>query len=249
MRDYCLVCFSEIIPQMGWNDLIATVKVQTICPSCKERWEEIRGETCRICGRPLEQLESRFIVGDCCNDCVRWEEEPKWKGCLKKNHSIYHYNAFLQEVLARYKFRGDYILARLFTEQLLQKLAGQSYDLLVPIPLSPERLQERGFNQAEALLKEAGLPAAHILTRIHGEKQSKKSRSERIHAEQVFQLTEQTIPVGEGSEQPQLIPTVQGKNIILIDDVYTTGSTLRHAAKVLTVHGAASISSITIARG
>lgn len=238
---------------MGWNDLISKVKKQTICQTCKAKLEEIIGETCSICGRPFEQLDARFIQGDRCYDCVRWEEDPEWKGCLK-NQSLYLYNDFLQEVIARYKFRGDYALAQLFTEQLLQKLDGQPFDLLVPIPLSQERLQERGFNQAEALIMEASLTPANILTRIHGEKQSKKSRNERIHAGQVFRFAElPSKPLNHTPTQhiaePEHLPDIKGKTIILIDDVYTTGSTLRHAAKVLTSHGAASVTSITIARG
>ncbi|WP_308167083.1 phosphoribosyltransferase family protein [Bacillus sp. ISL-40] len=69
---------------------------------------------------------------------------------------------------------------------------------------------------------------------MHSEKQSKKSRSERIHLSQVFQVN----------------PNVDlaGKKVILIDDIYTTGSTLRHAAKLLKVAGAASIQSLTLAR-
>ncbi|KAA9022096.1 ComF family protein [Niallia endozanthoxylica] len=252
MRDYCLICFTEIIPQMGWNDLIAVVKKQTICPACKAKLEEIKGETCSICDRPLEQLDARFIQGDRCYDCVRWEEDSLWQGCLTKNHSLYLYNEFLQEVISRYKFRGDYILANLFTERLLQKLTGETYDSLVPIPLSPERLQERGFNQAEAIIREASLNPANILTRIHGEKQSKKSRNERIHANQVFQLAEQPILPEQTAKQTSHSlqpPSIKGQRIILIDDVYTTGSTLRHAAKVLTSFGAASVTAITIARG
>ena len=235
MTDHCLICFTEIIPKIGWQDLVAEEKQETLCETCKAKLQEIHGKTCLICGRPLESLEPRFIQGDYCYDCMRWEEDPQWQGCLTKNHSLYMYNKFLQEVIARYKFRGDYILARIFSEKVLKIITGLKADLLVPIPLSPERLQERCFNQAEALLLEAGLPRANILKRIHSEKQSKKSRHERIHVGQVFQLETDAV--------------IAGKTILLIDDIYTTGSTLRHAAKVLVEHGANSVSSLTIARG
>lgn len=234
MNEYCLICFARIIPKMGWNDLISEEKEQTICPTCKAKLQEIKGETCRICGRPFNQLDARFIRGDTCYDCVRWEEDPKWGSCLASNQSLFLYNDFLQEVIARYKFRGDYILAKVFSEAFLQKLTGLQVDLIVPIPLSQERLQERGFNQAEAIVNEADLPSTTILKRIHSEKQSKKSRKDRIHVQQVFQL------------EPT---TFEGKRIILVDDIYTTGSTLRHAAKVLVDNGAAMVTAITIARG
>ena len=223
MIDRCLICFTEIIPKIGWWDLIAEEREQTLCATCKGKLQEIHGKTCPKCDRPLEGLEPRFIQGDHCYDCIRWEEDPQWKSCLTKNISLYKYNEFLQEVLARYKFRGDYILAKIFAEKVLQITKQHKMELLVPIPLSSERLQERCFNQAEAILLEAGLSPVHLLKRIHSEKQSKKSRHERIHVKQVFQL--------ETDAQ------IEGKTILLIDDIYTTGSTLRHAAKILLEHG------------
>lgn len=235
MTDHCLVCFMQIIPKVGWQDLVSPEKPLILCDTCKAKLQEIEGRTCQICGRPLQSLEPQFIEGEHCSDCTRWEKNPQWQGCLRKNQSLFMYNEFLREIIARYKFRGDYILARLFSEKVLQMTMRQKADSLVPIPLSPERLQERGFNQAEAILLEAGLSPANILKRIHSEKQSKKSRHQRIHVEQVFQLKTGV--------------TVTGKKILLIDDIYTTGSTLRHAAKILIEHGADSVSSLTIARG
>ena len=232
--NHCLICFTEIIPQIGWSDLISKDRTLTLCSTCEGKLQQIAGPACRICDRPLQELDPRFVHDDTCNDCNRWEEAPNWKGCLDKNQSLFLYNDFLQEVIARYKFRGDYILAAIFSRFILQKLTGLNADLLVPIPLSQERLQERAFNQAEAIIRVAGLQSANILNRIHTEKQSKKSRFERIHVQQVFQLQPNT--------------AISGKNIILFDDIYTTGSTLRHAAKVLIEAGAASVSSITIAR-
>jgi competence protein ComFC len=169
-----------------------------------------------------------------CNDCVRWEQDPEWSGHLEKNVSLFQYNDFLKEVIARFKFRGDYIIAKIFAEQIKLELSQLDYDLLVPIPLSEERLYERGFNQAEALLTESGFTSTLLLTRIHSEKQSKKSRTERIHVPQVFQVSKD--------------PGVNGKTILLVDDIYTTGSTLRHAAKLLKGAGAARIQSLTLAR-
>jgi ComF family protein len=140
----------------------------------------------------------------------------------------------LKETIARYKFRGDYIMAKAFAPFIREELKNLKFDCLAPIPLSPERLYERGFNQSAVLIQEAGYKAAEMLKRIHSEKQSKKSRLERIHHNQVFEL---------------LNFNIENKVILLIDDIYTTGSTLYHAAKVLKTGGAASVSSLTLARG
>lgn len=143
------------------------------------------------------------------------------------------YNEFAQEVIARYKYRGDYVLSFAFATFMKKKLSIIPFDSLVPIPLSAERLVDRGFNQSEALIHACGYQPSKLLTRIHTEKQSKKSRSERIHLPQVFQI-EEPIPY---------------QKILLIDDIYTTGSTLRHAAKRLKEAGADSVYSLTFARG
>jgi competence protein ComFC len=229
---FCLVCNEEIAKSFGWVDLFQPNKEEVICQSCKDRLQKIEGETCERCGRPFAFLDSQYRSGDTCYDCMRWEEDEDYKGLLSQNYSLYMYNEYLKEIIAKFKYRGDYVLAKVFAEDIRKIINKLQPVQVIPISLSEERLYERGFNQSEALIVESGLKPLKILTRIHSEKQSKKSRSERIHLSQVFQAV-----------QP-----VNGK-VILIDDIYTTGSTLRHAAKALKVAGAETILSLTIARG
>ncbi|WP_318246450.1 ComF family protein [Rossellomorea aquimaris] len=125
-------------------------------------------------------------------------------------------------------------MAHAFSQTIKTYLAEVEYDLIIPIPLSDERLYERGFNQSTVLLEEAEVRPSTILTRLHSEKQSKKTRSERLLQEQVFRLAESD---------------VRGKTILLFDDIYTTGTTLRQAAKLLREAGADAVSSLTLARG
>lgn len=230
----CLICNETIYPTVAWRAIFSAEKEHLLCPTCEGKLEKIDGETCRICGRSFQILDGNFREGDLCHDCVRWEEDPEWLGFLDQNHSLFLYNDFLKEVIAKFKFRGDYVLAGVFAESVKEALQKMPADLFVPIPLSDERLSERGFNQAAALLDQSGFPAATILTRIHSEKQSKKTRLERIHLPQVFKLN------------PDIL--IEGKKIVLIDDIYTTGSTLRHAAKLLKSAGAVCIQSLTLAR-
>jgi competence protein ComFC len=222
-----------MMPQIGWTTLFTKEESNYLCVECHSRFEKIEGETCEKCDRPLANIDRRYKVGNQCVDCLRWEKEAEWKGVLERNHSLIHYNDFAQEVIAQYKYRGDYMLAYVFAPLIKQKLHSIDYHEIVPIPLSDERLYDRGFNQSEALIVASGYQPSPYLTRTHSEKQSKKSRTERIHLPQVFQ-TETSIP---------------NKKILLIDDIYTTGSTLRHAAKALKEAGAGSISSLTLARG
>jgi competence protein ComFC len=234
MNHHCLICHDYIQPAIGWISIFSEEKELLICPICEGKLEKVEGKTCRICSRPFQFLKERFKHDDLCHDCKRWEEDSLWKGYLDSNHSIFMYNEFLKEIIATYKFRGDYVLSKMFVPYLKDYFKKINPDLMVPIPLSEERLFERGFNQAEALIIESGFTPSRLLTRTHAEKQSKKSRSERIHIPQVFKL--------------ELDVDIRGKTILLIDDIYTTGSTLRHASKLLKESGAQRIESLTLAR-
>ncbi|WP_042354022.1 ComF family protein [Bacillus rubiinfantis] len=233
-QDCCLICHNPISPEIGWRVIFSVQQEQLICRECESKLEKITGKTCQICGRPFQLVAEDFRHGDICHDCYRWEEDSRWQGVLKRNQSLFVYNDFLKEVLAKFKFRGDYDLVRVFAPYVKQAVQKINADLFVPIPLSSERLYERGFNQAAALLVGAGLPVTELLTRIHLEKQSKKSRTERIHLPQVFNVIQNA--------------DIQGRSIVLIDDIYTTGSTIRHGARLLQQAGAASIQSLTLAR-
>lgn len=139
----------------------------------------------------------------------------------------------MKDYIARFKYRGDYELGRLFAREL-KKVASKT-DMIIPVPLSEERLSERGFNQARALGEMAGLSVKEGLVRMHSEKQAKKNRRERIERQQVFAL------------HPDA-PAFEGQTVLLIDDIYTTGTTLRQAALLLKEAGATRVKSVTIAR-
>ncbi len=230
----CLLCDEEIVSEVTWRSLFAQEQPNRVCGSCHEEFVHISGETCMICGRPFAYLEVEYRSGSICLDCKRWEDDERWTGSLDKNIALYTYTDFTKEVIARFKFRGDYVLAEVFAADFLKALQDFKYDYIVPIPLSEERLYERGFNQAEAVIRAAGLVPSRVLTRAHTEKQSKKSRNERIHLEQVFNVDTDL--------------DLRSKTILIVDDIYTTGSTLRHAAKLLKEHGAVKVYSLTLAR-
>ncbi|MGX9806672.1 ComF family protein [Exiguobacterium acetylicum] len=103
---------------------------------------------------------------------------------------------------------------------------------IVPIPLSRDRLSERKFNQAEEIAKQMNGKVTLALKRDEGTPQSKKSREERLKRSNPFHVTKE----------------VAGKNILLVDDVYTTGVTLRQAMVRLKEAGASEISAVTLFR-
>jgi competence protein ComFC len=234
MNETCLYCQHKLPLEITWSILFLKYQEQWLCKKCASQLEKIEGKRCTICSRNLEKLDSNLVKEDTCFDCQRWENDGEWKGVLTRNTSIYEYNDFLKQYLARFKYRGDYVLAKAFSQQIHELVKTFNPNLVVPIPLSKERQYERGFNQAESLIIEAGQKSNHLLSRMHSEKQSKKSRSERMQNQQVFQTNSPTL--------------IKNQVILLVDDIYTTGSTLRQASKTLKQAGAKEIFSFTIAR-
>lgn len=242
---HCLICQQPITESITWGSLF-TLSSQTtqpqICQHCNQKLEPITGEQCRICSRLLSKLDPKFRKQDRCNDCSNWEQNPEWRGLLTQNISIFHYNDFLKDLLAQFKFRGDHELVKIFA-QLIQTKFKQTFDqkappIIIPVPLSPERLYERGFNQAQSLAcLLSQQPIAEILDRTHTEKQSKKKRSERLVTDSPFHL------------KPGInFAQYKNKNLLIIDDIYTTGTTLRQIAKVLQPLSPNAIRSLTLAR-
>lgn len=226
----CLICKEEISGKASWTSLLLGSENVT-CDDCFNNLKKITGLTCPTCCRPQD-------VETLCRDCGRWEDDPVWKSILTKNTSVFEYNDAMKEILSTFKFRGDAALANVFKQTFVESFKNQSvsspFDTAIPIPLSLERLYERGFNQAKLLADFLPLPHLDVLQRTHHEKQSKKSRTERLAAANMFSVTN--------------LSEIANKRIVLVDDIYTTGSTLRHAAKLLLQNGATSVSALTLIR-
>ncbi|MNJ44730.1 DNA utilization protein GntX [compost metagenome] len=186
------------------------------------------------------------------------------------NRSSVAYSASMRNWLAQYKYRGHEaygaILARMIgraMERMMQELhelhelnehkaVHPFFDAVTYVPLSEERWRERGFNQAEVLAKGAvlagkrlggRLPVVGLLRRSrHTDKQSFKSRHERLHNMQgVFQaLPEAAEQLAQAISPTQTYFRLHSPShrrntirLLLVDDVYTTGSTVNACAAVL----------------
>ncbi|ASS67242.1 MULTISPECIES: ComF family protein [unclassified Paenibacillus] len=217
----------------------------SLCRPCKAGIPWIRKPACPVCGRPEQ-----------CGDCRR-----RTNGGLLRNRSSVRYDPFMKELLARYKYKGDEALLPLLGAMLLpayEQLAwdalgmrtGQgrsrpAFDLITYVPVSPERLRERGFNQAERLAHQLGLhaslPVAGLLRRQEERgKMSSKSRSERLQAsESLFAASAETNVLLQAAALSRAalpgapISAVQPLSLLIVDDIYTTGGTLDGCAHAL----------------
>ncbi len=187
----------------------------TLCPKCCPFL--LRYKICPSCGRPYALDEGH------CAYCKKEEREGT------SIRALFLYEGVARKSVLRWKYKGirkyakDY--AGLFVEDI-GWFVDKTIDGLIPVPLAPWRLRKRGFNQATDLCKElskqTGIPVKDVLVRTRNTKpQSECDRQERLH-----QL--------HGSMAINSEKGILGlNNIVLVDDIYTTGGTIQECIKTL----------------
>lgn len=194
-----------------------------ICDSCSRGIPWIRWPACRICGR-----------AEACSDCSRRVgRQVAFSRCAVR------YDRRMKDLLALYKYRGSQSLEPLMAamlafayERIRGELPGRApglpaFDAVTAVPLASERLEDRGFNQAESMARTLaewyGIPYVSLLRRVRNtEKQSLKSRRGRLaDMKGSFALC---------GEAARLTPLTR---ILLVDDIYTTGSTVNECARTI----------------
>lgn len=205
-----------------------------VCRDCVPEVHFIRGAICLQCGKPLEEEE------EYCFDC------RKRKHMFSRCRAPFLYQGKMKESLIRFKYMGraEYAVffGRAMTEFGKEQACFRGKSLLIPVPVHRERKLERGYNQAELLAKEisalTGIPMDGKILRRKKKTKALKSVSKEARSRdlaEAFQIAEKY----KGK--------VRGKDILLIDDIYTTGSTADAASARLLLAGAASVEVLTLA--
>ncbi|WP_241536083.1 ComF family protein [Indiicoccus explosivorum] len=215
----CLICDAVTPEPVSWRTLFCRDPTPDVCGRCMGKFERITGPVCPHCGKASDGL---------CGDCAMWETSG-YAGVVSGGRSLYTYNEAMRQFLHRYKFLQDAALAEVFSAELRKALKGEA---IVPIPMNDKRLRERTFPQVDRLLDAARLPYRHYLTK-RDSVQGKKTREERIAAPVLFTWNGEPVPA----------------RVTVVDDLYTTGATMRHAAHVLREAGAEEVRVFALIRG
>jgi len=151
-----------------------------------------------------------------------------------------------RELVHRFKYGGELWLAQPladFAERGLadERVEGKVFDAVIPVPLHPLRKREREFNQAEVLGREIARRRGWAFCDAL---QRRKYTVTQTHFDRTHRM--QNLRDAFAIRQNR---SVQGKHLLLVDDVLTTGSTLDECARVLLEAGAASVHALTVARG
>ena len=221
----CLSCAENNLPAEG-----------IFCSSCLEKIRFITGSLCPICGIPFLNSPAE---GHICGKCL--ENNPYYT----QARSMASFETIIMEAIHKFKYGrnitiGD-ALGSCMAAFSFPDFDYSKYSLLIPVPLHIKRLRERGFNQSLLLAQKLGkkyrLPVSFSLLKrrkftLTQTGLNKKERGKNIKG--AFAVLDRQ--------------KVSGKNIILIDDVYTTGATINECAKVLLKAGAEQVAVLTLAR-
>jgi ComF family protein len=152
------------------------------------------------------------------------------------------YEGVIRECIHSLKYENNQSLGEYFSRDLMQCINKENWhlDLVIPVPLSPFRIKERGYNQSALLAR----PLAIGLSLRYQPYGLKRIRNTQSQVE--LNVEERRMNVaGAFQAVPEI---VQGKNVLLVDDVTTTGSTINECAKALKSGGARAVYCLALAR-
>ena len=214
-----------------------TLAGRHLCEPCADKSVKIEAPFCRQCSQPFAgAIDGTFTCSNC-------EDRRFHFDCAV---SRYRSTGVVRELVHRFKYdRCQYLrnpLAEWLAETLDDaRITAHPFDYLVPVPLHSARQREREFNQAEVL--------ASLVAERHGERVLHALKRIRYTTTQTRLDREERMENLRDAFRIQHARRVAGSHLILVDDVFTTGSTVDECARVLKKAGAVSVRVITVARG
>lgn len=226
---------------MAWLQAVASFALDTIyprtcagcgkqgtwlCSNCDRAVPRFAQPWCSRCGVPV-------ALGRC--RCATTPES------LAVTRSLGPFDGWLREAIHQVKYQGEWGRAAMLGDELARALADElRCDVIVPVPLHPARLKQRGFNQAQLI-------AARLERHLDTPVEPLLVRARRTGAQVHLDASKRMSNVA-GAFQVDREGVVDGRSVLLVDDVVTTGATLGSCAAALITSGATAVSAATLAR-
>lgn len=209
---------------------------RVICRTCLERLKPKRSSFCLCCGKFFDDTgEPHF-----CIRCV--QHRP----IFSVHRSCGFYEGNLKDIIILFKYRGFRVLDKALAAFALRSSGIEDslwweLDCIVPVPLFPKKKKKRGFNQASEIAKEiarkkniAFFEDALVKVKDTPPQTSLTASERRVNLKGAFAVDHDR--------------EIKGKTVLLVDDVFTTGSTLQECSSVLMKAGALEVRALTIAQ-
>jgi competence protein ComFC len=199
------------------------------CDRCQDGVEVVTPPICHICGE-------MDIMGEICNHC---QESPP---CFTALRSWAVFKGPVRQAIHRLKYKKDVALGEVLSRPLIRFLQGSKWniDLILPVPLGVARLEERGYNQSDLIARPVALYfGVEYLPKAIRRRRETRSQVDLSAAERKVNVA------GAFESRPKF---VTGQNVLVIDDVTTTGATLDACAFALREAGAKEVYGLTVAR-
>jgi ComF family protein len=207
-----------------------------LCERCERKTMRIVAPFCQQCSEPFDgAIAGAFTCANCAHRAIYFDAAV----------AAYRGRGIVRQIIHDFKYGRQIHLRHLVARWLCaalddERLSSRKFDIIVPVPLHPARQRERGFNQASLLAQllsaQLPIPCKPLLKRIrYTTTQTALDRAERMeNLHNAFRLRKNA--------------DVRGLQVLLVDDVLTTGSTLSECASVLKRAGALSVHAAMAAR-
>jgi ComF family protein len=216
---------------------LSTDPVPFFCILCWRNIHPLQQPTCAHCDQPfISQATTTYTPNHQCQDC---QKRPP---TFERAWTLFPYLSPLREAICSFKYRGKYTLAKPLARLMISALPqGIDADVIIPVPLHPTRLRAREFNQSLLLADQLShhlarpVSAANLVRVAATDPQTTLTRQARLrNLRKAFEI-----------HRPQ---DLVEKRILLVDDVFTTGTTLNECAKTLRNAGTGPVFALTLAR-
>lgn len=195
----------------------------------------VKQPTCRKCGKELFSEQAEY-----CFDCSRH------KRSFESGAALFQYNEAAKKSMAAVKYRNKREFLDFYAEAMAYRFShivkNWKPDVFIPIPVHPSRLRRRGFNQAEVLAKKLAKKLGDIPVETKLLVRSRKTAPQRdLNPQERLANLQQAFAVDPDRPVP--------KCVVLIDDIYTTGSTMEACTRVLKAAGVQEVHFLTVCIG
>ena len=221
-------------PRCSVCDRIINPKWEGICPDCLSKLTYINDPYCMKCGKPLDKCEKEF-----CDDCQSREH------IYDEGRAALVYDEYMSASIYRFKYNSKQEYSKLYgkiiSERLSDKIMSWNADVIIPVPIHKSKLKSRGYNQAALIAKEI---------------------SKRVNIPVEERIVSRTIPtkvmknLGAKERENNLKKafivnknSVKLNSVIIVDDIYTTGSTIDAMSRILKDAGVSKVYYIALCIG